>query len=117
MKTLTKLEITRCPKLRDVERITRLKMLVDLGIYDCPAVIGTLTISDLPLLTHLSIDLSRATREHLGDAAIPLRRLLLSSHTKVDDGILECADGIAKWLILDEGQNAKVEVAHRPIIV
>ena len=88
-------------------------MLVELGIYECPAVVGILTVSELPRLTHLAIDLSRATRAHLGDAAIPLRRLLLNSYTKVDDGILQYADGIAMWLISDEGQNPKVEVAHR----
>ena len=112
-RTLTKLEITRCPKLRDVERISRLKMLVELGIYECPAVIGVLGVSDLPRLTHLSIDLSRATRAHLGDASVPLHRLLLSSHTKVDEGILSYADSIAKWLISDQGQSPKVTVAYR----
>ena len=88
-------------------------MLVELGIYACPAVIGVLSISDLPRLTHLSIDLSRATRAHLGDASAPLHRLLLSSPTKVDEGISSYSDSIAEWLISDQGQNPKVTVAYR----
>ena len=111
--TLTKLQITRCPKLRDVARLTGLKRLVELGIYECPAVVGMLIVSELPRLTHLSIDLSRATRAHLGSVAVPLRSLLLNSYTPVDDGILRRADSIALWLISDQGQWPKVTVAHR----
>ena len=65
------------------------------------------------MLTDLSIDLSRATSGHLGGASVPLRRLLLNSYTKVDDGILAYADIIAEWLISDQGQNPKVTVAYR----
>jgi len=111
--TLTKLQITRCPKLRDVGRLTGLTGLVELGIYECPAVIGMLNISELPRLTHLSIDLIRATRAHLGSVAVPLRSLLLNSYTPVDDGILSDADSIVLWLISDQGQWPKVTVAHR----
>jgi hypothetical protein len=46
--TLTKLQITRCPKLRDVARLTGLKRLVELGIYECPAAAATDPSVDRP---------------------------------------------------------------------
>ena len=88
-------------------------MLVELGIYECPAVTGVLIISELPRLTHLSIDLSRATRAHLGDTAVPLCRLFLNSYTPVDQSIWMYAYWIAERLISDQGQRAKVTVANR----
>jgi hypothetical protein len=69
-----------------------------------------LIVSELPRLTHVSIDLSRA---HLGSVAVPLRSLLLNSYTPVDDGILKDADSIVLWLISDQGQWPKVTVGHR----
>ena len=110
--TLTKLDITRCPKLLDVGVVSGLTMLVELGIYECPAVTGVLIVSELPRLTHLSIDLSRATRAHLGDKSVPLRRLFLSSYTPVDQSIWRYAYWVAEWLISDK-DRAKVTVANR----
>ena len=110
--TLTKLDITRCPKLLDVGIVSGLTMLVELGIYECPAVTGVLIVSELPRLTHLSIDLSRATRAHLGDTAVPLSRLFLNSYTPVDQSIWRYAYWVAEWLISDQ-ERAKVTVANR----
>jgi hypothetical protein len=72
-----------------------------------------MSVRQLPRLTHLSIDLSQATWAHLRSVAVPLRSLILSSYTPVDDGILKDADSIALWLISDQGQWSKVTVAHR----
>ena len=102
--TLTKLQITRCPKLRDVARLTGLKRLVELGIYECPDVVGMLIVSELPRLTHLSIDLSRATRAHLGFRCVAFS--LTATH-RLTMGILKDADSIALWLISDQGQWPK----------
>jgi hypothetical protein len=109
--TLTKLDITRCPKLLDVGVVSGLTMLVELGIYECPAVTGVLIVSELPRLTHLSIDLSRATRAHLGDKSVPLCRLFLNSYTPVDQSIWRYAYWVAEWLISDK-DRAKVTVAN-----
>lgn len=75
--TLTKLQITRCPKLRNVARLTGLKRLVELGIYECPAAAAT----------DPSVD--RPESRDASSSGLPLRSLLLNSYTPVDDGDLE----------------------------
>lgn len=92
------------PKLRDVARLTGLKRLVELGIYECPDVVGMLIVSELPRLTHLSIDLSRATRVHLGFRCVAFS--LTATH-RLTMGILKDADSIALWLISEQGQWPK----------
>ena len=78
----------------------------------CPSVTGVLIVSELPRLTHLSIDLSRATRVHLSDTSVPLCRLFLNSYTPVDQSICRYAYWVAGWLISDK-DRAKVTVANR----
>ena len=63
-----------------------------------------LIVSELPRLTHLSIDLSRATRVHLGFRCVSFS--LTATH-RLTMGILKDADSIALWLISDQGQWPK----------
>jgi len=63
-----------------------------------------LIVSELPRLTHLSIDLSRATRAHLGFRCVAFS--LTATH-RLTMGILRRADSIALWLISDQGQWPK----------
>ncbi len=97
---LTKLEITRCPALVDVCCIERMTRLVELGLYECPAV-RTPCITDLRRLVHLSLDLSRAYEMHLEIAAIPLVGLHLISDKPIDNSILESVGSITKWLMAE----------------
>ena len=107
--TLTKLDITRCPKLLDVGVVSGLTMLVELGIYECPAVTGVLIVSELPRLTHLSIDLSRATREHLGlcvafssTATLRLTSRSGGMHIGLPSGLFRIRTGLkSPWQIED----------------
>ena len=107
--TLTKLDITRCPKLLDVGVVSGLTMLVELGIYECPAVTGVLIVSELPRLTHLSIDLSRATRAHLGlcvafssTATLRLTSRSGGMHIGLPSGLFRIRTGLkSPWQIED----------------
>lgn len=67
-----------------------------------------LIVSELPRLTHLSIDLSRATRAHLG--------LCVAFSSTATQSIWRYAYWVAEWLISDK-DRAKVTVANRGQLV